>query len=112
MTNRLKSLTAVSARTQGSSRFSRRESLFASDAAEDGYVLFTPLHYEPNYAYPLIVWLHADGEDEQVLGRIMADVSLRNYVAVAPRGTVPMARPTNSARGGGFSWLETGKGLE
>ena len=48
---------------------------------------FAPLHYEPNYAYPLIVWLHGPGEDEQQLRRIMPSISLRNYVAVAPRGT-------------------------
>jgi len=52
------------------------------------YSLFAPLHYEPNYAYPLIVWLHGPGEDEHQLRRIMPSISLRNYVAVAPRGTV------------------------
>lgn len=52
------------------------------------YSLFAPLHYEANYAYPLIVWLHGPGEDEHQLRRIMPSISLRNYVAVAPRGTV------------------------
>jgi phospholipase/carboxylesterase len=52
------------------------------------YSLFAPLHYESNYAYPLIVWLHGPGEDEHQLRRIMPSISLRNYVAVAPRGTV------------------------
>ena len=47
---------------------------------------FGPVHYEPGYAYPLVVWLHGAGEDERQLGRIMPQVSLRNYVAVAPRG--------------------------
>ena len=47
---------------------------------------FGPLHYEPNYRYPLFVWLHGPGEDEQSLVEIMPAMSLRNYVAVAPRG--------------------------
>jgi len=47
---------------------------------------FVPLHYESNYAYPLIVWLHGPGDDERQLFEIMPLVSQRNYVAVAPRG--------------------------
>jgi len=50
--------------------------------------LFVPLHYEKKYAYPLIVWLHGPGDNEDQLRRIMPHVSMRNYVAVGPRGTV------------------------
>lgn len=50
------------------------------------YSLFGPLHYEANYAYPLIVWLHGPGDDEHQLRRIMPAISLRNYVAVARNG--------------------------
>jgi phospholipase/carboxylesterase len=57
-------------------------------SATGPYTLFAPVHYEPNYAYPLLVWLHGPGHDEQQLRRIMPSVSLRNYVAVAPRGTI------------------------
>ncbi len=63
--------------------------------------LFAPLHYEPNYAYPLLVWLHGPGDDENQLKRIMPLVSLRNYVAVAVRG------PSQAHRAGGkpgFTW--------
>lgn len=49
---------------------------------------FMPLHYEPNYAYPLIIWLHSPGEDERQLRRVMPLLSLRNYVAAAIRGGV------------------------
>ena len=48
--------------------------------------LFAPLHYETNYAYPLLVWLHGASDDESQLKRVMPLVSMRNYVAVAPRG--------------------------
>jgi phospholipase/carboxylesterase len=48
---------------------------------------FIPVHYEPNYAYPLLVWLHGPADNELQLRRVMPHISLRNYVAVAPRGT-------------------------
>lgn len=42
---------------------------------------FAPLHYEPAYAYPLIVWLGESGGLR--LSNVMPRVSLRNYVAVS-----------------------------
>jgi phospholipase/carboxylesterase len=54
------------------------------------HALFVPMHYEPNYPYPLLVWLHGSGDDERQLQRIMPLVSLRNYVAVGPRGPSPI----------------------
>ena len=56
---------------------------------QDSLGFFVPLHYESNYAYPLLVWLHGPGDNEAQLKRIMPLVSMRNYVAVAPRGTFP-----------------------
>ena len=43
------------------------------------HALFMPLHYERNYAYPLVVWLHGSGEHEQHLRFVMPQISLRNY---------------------------------
>lgn len=51
------------------------------------YTLFAPLHYEPNYAYPLVIWLHGPGDDERQLLRVMPSVSMRNYVSIGPRAT-------------------------
>jgi phospholipase/carboxylesterase len=75
--------------------------------------VFTPLHYERNYAYPLIVWLHGPGDDERQLQRIMPLVSMRNYVAVGPRGTVevraatPVEMPAaNRSVFGGYEWSQ------
>jgi phospholipase/carboxylesterase len=59
---------------------------FTADAGETAHALFVPEKYAPGYGYPLIVWLHGAGSDEQQLMRIMPLVSLRNFVAVAPRG--------------------------
>jgi phospholipase/carboxylesterase len=66
--------------------FGVESALFTQPAAQTARALFAPLHYERNYAYPLLVWLHGPGTDERHLMRIMPVVSMRNYVAVAPRG--------------------------
>ena len=49
---------------------------------------FTPLHYEPGYGYPVVIWLHGPGADERQLQRVMPLLSMRNYVGVAPRGNI------------------------
>ncbi|HVX16085.1 MAG TPA: PHB depolymerase family esterase [Pirellulales bacterium] len=69
--------------------------------------LFAPLHYEPNYAYPLLVWLHGANDDESQLKRIMPLVSMRNYVAVAPRA--PQADETFNGRPV-HAWSQSGSG--
>ncbi|MEN1679831.1 MAG: alpha/beta hydrolase-fold protein [Planctomycetota bacterium] len=45
---------------------------------------FQPVHYEPGYAYPLVVWLHDTGQTHDSLPEVMTHISTRNYVAVAP----------------------------
>ena len=55
---------------------------------EGAYGLFAPLHYEPKYAYPLVVWLHGPHGDEHELFRVIPEISMRNYVGVGPRGSV------------------------
>jgi phospholipase/carboxylesterase len=62
--------------------------LTSGDRRGAPHALFAPLHYEPNYAYPLLVWLHGPNDDERQLQRIMPLLSMRNYVAVSPRGNV------------------------
>ncbi len=47
---------------------------------------FLPLHYEPNYRYPLIIWLHSDGFNENQVDHVMPHISVRNYVAAGVRG--------------------------
>jgi len=75
-------------------------------APRDGgrHAVFAPLHYERGYAYPLIVWLHGPDDDERQLKRIMPLISMRNYVAVAPRGTVPSTTRTGHEA---FAWCQT-----
>ena len=72
---------------------------------DDGcHATFTPMHYESNYAYPLIVWLHSPGGNERELKRIMPLVSMRNYVGIAARGTVTTNETVD--RECGFDWSQ------
>ncbi len=56
-------------------------------ATDPVHCRFTPMHYESGYAYPLIVWLHGPHSNEEELLQVMPLISLRNHVAIAPRGT-------------------------
>ncbi|MEM9658282.1 MAG: PHB depolymerase family esterase [Planctomycetota bacterium] len=67
--------------------------------------IFTPLHYEQGYAYPLLVWLHGDGGSERELRRVMPHVSVRNYVAIAARGA-----DSNVADETSFYWQDSATG--
>lgn len=73
----------------------------ASGQRETAACYFSPLHYEPKYGYPLLVWLHGAGEDETQLRHLMPSISLRNYVAVSVRGPLRL-RLANGQYG--YSW--------
>jgi len=80
----------------------------ATWAADFPRAVFTPMHYESNYAYPLLVWLHGPGDDERQLHRVMPLLSMRNYVAVAPRGTLRREGSERSVLSGsvGYGWSQ------
>jgi phospholipase/carboxylesterase len=85
--------------------FTFESALFAPPRPDTSRVMFTPVHYEPNYAYPLLIWLHGSGTtDERQLLRIMPGVSLRNYVAVAPRG---FAQESGESSDRTYDWPQT-----
>lgn len=73
-------------------------------AAAPTTATFAPLAYESGYQYPLVVWLHGDGADEGSLPLVMKHVSLRNFVAVAPRGVEALA--------GGYGWSQSTDGVD
>jgi phospholipase/carboxylesterase len=103
--NRLSPHTGLGSLAPSHSTLSGECSLFStSDAAHLRYALFAPVHYEKNYDYPLLIWLHGAGHDEQQLLRIMPLISMRNYVAVAPRG------PCASRNLGGYEWRTPERG--
>lgn len=69
----------------------------AEESDRPAHAVFAPMHYERKYAYPLIVWLHGPQDTEHQLKRVMPLVSMRNYVAVAPRGTTTMETQSGDA---------------
>ncbi len=73
-------------------------------ASKQPLAFFTPVHYEANYAYPLILWLHGPGDTEGQLKRIMPLVSLRNYVAAAICGTTTQSGASGKA---GYAWAQS-----
>jgi phospholipase/carboxylesterase len=48
-------------------------------------VFFLPTHYEPNYAYPLVVWLPGGGQPAEDVLAVMPHLSRQNYIAVGVR---------------------------
>ena len=90
--------TSKDARTVG-------EALFETGTDHCPWSLFIPLHYERNYAYPLLIWLHGPRDNEQQLKRIMPLVSMRNYAAIAPGDRTPdLATP-------GVVWRQDDAGI-
>jgi len=71
------------------------------------YATFAPIHYEDGYSYPLVVWLHDSDSNEQELRQVMPLISMRNYVAIAPRGTC-----ADTSKRGRFGWRQSGDAIE
>ncbi len=97
--------TSSAAKPTARKAFSIESGRYSEPSGDSSHALFAPLHYEPGYAYPLIVWLHGAGNEERQLLRVMPLVSMRNYVAVAPRGTVcERNEATGASR---YDWRQT-----
>ena len=62
----------------GSPRPTLSAPAIASGSSENPHSLFIPQHYESNYAYPLIVWLHGPNDDERQVNRILPLISPQN----------------------------------
>jgi phospholipase/carboxylesterase len=74
------------------------EGFYASEvAAPNAWPLrtFMPLGYEPNYPYPLLVFLHGHGSNEENVLRLAPRLSRRNYLCIAPRGPHPVSVDRN-----------------
>ena len=65
------------------------QAVYSAVKGDNPCAVFAPMHYEPNYAYPLVVWLHGAGGSERELPEIMCNVSPQNYIGIAFRGTLP-----------------------
>jgi phospholipase/carboxylesterase len=63
---------------------------------------FLPTGYEPRYPYPLLVFLHGHGGNEEQILRFAPRLSRRNYICIGLRGPVGLGR--NAAGVSSFGW--------
>ena len=63
---------------------------------------FLPMGYEPNYPYPLIVFLHGHGSSEERVLKLAPKLSRRNFICIALRGNEVAETRGNSRIG--YSW--------
>ncbi|MCI0638701.1 MAG: hypothetical protein L0Y72_29940 [Gemmataceae bacterium] len=63
---------------------------------------FLPTGYEPRYPYPLLVFLHGHGGNEEQILRLAPRLSRRNYISIGLRGPVNIGLRRDGAIG--YSW--------
>lgn len=76
----------------------------AHEPRGDGWPLrtFLPTGYEPNYPYPLLVFLHGRGGSEEQILRLAPQLSRRNYICIGLRGPRSLGLRNNGLPA--FSW--------
>jgi phospholipase/carboxylesterase len=90
-----------------------------TDSAGRPTCLYVPEHYEANYAYPLVVWLHGGGGNERDLLTAMPMISQRNYIGLSFRGPLSFrdtlsfsdTAATENRPQGGYHWPSTADDL-
>jgi phospholipase/carboxylesterase len=68
---------------------------------------YMPTGYEPNYPYPLLVFFHGQGGDEEQVLEFAPRVSRRNYICISLRGPECLA-PHADGRPA-YSWGQEGQ---
>jgi len=68
---------------------------------------FLPTGYEPNYAYPLLVFFHGHGGNEEQVLRLAPRLSRRNYICIGLRGTQLLGERSDGTSA--FSWGTEGQ---
>src|SRR2546423_1351475 len=63
---------------------------------------FLPTGYEPNYPYPLLVFFHGRGGDEEQILRLAPRLSRRNYICIGLRGPEPLGQVAGGRPG--YDW--------
>jgi phospholipase/carboxylesterase len=68
---------------------------------------FLPTGYEPNYPYPLLVFFHGHGGNEEQILRLAPRLSRRNYICIGLRGSQLLGeRPDGQL---GYAWPSHGQ---
>jgi phospholipase/carboxylesterase len=63
---------------------------------------FLPTGYEPNYAYPLLVFFHGRASNEEQILRLAPRLSRRNYICIGLRGSQALGQRADGRIG--YSW--------
>jgi phospholipase/carboxylesterase len=63
---------------------------------------FLPTGYEPNYAYPLLVFFHGHGGNEEHILRLAPRLSRRNYISIGLRGPHLLGERSDGTQG--YTW--------
>jgi phospholipase/carboxylesterase len=63
---------------------------------------FLPTGYEPNYPYPLLVFFHGHGGNEEQIMRLAPRLSRRNYICIGLRGTQLLGQRSDGSLG--YTW--------
>src|SRR3954464_15095965 len=67
---------------------------------------FLPTGYEPNYPYPLLVFFHGHGGNEEQILRLAPRLSRRNYICIGLRGPELLGERQDGRLG--YSWGRDG----
>lgn len=57
---------------------------------DEPHAIALPDVYEPGYSYPLLVWFHDAGGNEETIFDVLPQISERNYLAMALRGNLAL----------------------
>ncbi len=68
---------------------------------------FLPTGYEPNYAYPLLVFFHGHGGNEEQILRLAPRLSRRNYICIGLRGSQLLGERADGQSG--YAWASNGQ---
>jgi phospholipase/carboxylesterase len=68
---------------------------------------FLPTGYEPNYAYPLLVFFHGHGGNEEQILRLAPRLSRRNYICIGIRGRQLLGQRSDGSLG--YTWGADGQ---
>src|SRR4051794_21982650 len=85
------------------------EGFYTTEVAEPGPLpvrTFLPTGYEPRYPYPLVVFLHGHGGNEEQIMRLAPRLSRRNFICIGLRGTEPLGLRSDGRQG--FTWNPDG----
>jgi phospholipase/carboxylesterase len=63
---------------------------------------FLPTGYEPKYPYPLIVFFHGHGGNEEQILRLAPKISRRNFISIGLRGPAYLGRDASNAASHGW----------